>query len=182
MQKYDLGFKLKVVMEYLDGKGGYRHLTKKHGLSGCAVLQRWVAAYRARGIEGLRKKEKNATYPLEFKLNVVNSYLGTGASQVDTALKFGLSGSSLVQNWAKAYREKGVEGLANGKGAGTAMKTADGGKGPSTSEQRVEELERKVLLLEIENEYLKRLRRPSNAATPRNGRRGRSTASGEPTD
>lgn len=183
MEKHDLEFKLKVVLEYLDGKGGYRHLAKKHGLSGCAVAQRWVAAYRAKGIEGLRKKEKNAVYPLEFKLKVVNSYLESGLSQVETALKFGLGSPSCVQNWTKAYLEKGIEGLSGRKGEPAMTKKAkENSSQASIEEKRVKELERKILLLEIENEYLKELRRSSSKGTPWNAKRGPSTTSGKSID
>ena len=42
MAKYDFEFKLMIVNEYINGKGGLRYLSSKHGVHHC-MIQRWIA-------------------------------------------------------------------------------------------------------------------------------------------
>lgn len=45
MAKYSFEFKLKVVQEYLDGKGGYNYLAKVHSVKDKKQIRVWVNAY-----------------------------------------------------------------------------------------------------------------------------------------
>ncbi|MBS6381812.1 MAG: transposase, partial [Streptococcus sp.] len=45
MAKHSFEFKKKVVLEYLDGKGGVKYLSKKYGLGSDSQLRTWVNAY-----------------------------------------------------------------------------------------------------------------------------------------
>lgn len=51
-EKYSYDFKLKVVREYAEGRGSYKYLVRKHGISSHSVLERWVNTYREFGEEG----------------------------------------------------------------------------------------------------------------------------------
>ncbi len=42
MAKYNYEFKLKVVQEYLNGKGSYNYLSKKHNIPASVRLKEWV--------------------------------------------------------------------------------------------------------------------------------------------
>ena len=53
MAKYSFEFKKKVVLEYLDGKGGTPYLSRKYGLGSNSQLRKWINAYNAFGDEGL---------------------------------------------------------------------------------------------------------------------------------
>src|SRR5690606_7924885 len=52
MRKFDLRFKLKVVRDYLAGKGGYKILAAKYGIAN-SLVRSWVAAYQHHGSAGL---------------------------------------------------------------------------------------------------------------------------------
>ena len=53
MAKYSFEFKLKVVKDYLEGKGGYKHLASSHGVKNERQVRNWVNSYREFGEEGL---------------------------------------------------------------------------------------------------------------------------------
>lgn len=79
MSKYSYQFKLKIVLEYLNGTLGYNKLAKKYGLSDSILVRRWVNQYKTYGIEGLQTKERiNILYL--FKLDVLKFKQDTGAS------------------------------------------------------------------------------------------------------
>lgn len=72
MSKYSYQFKLEIVLEYLNGKLGYKLLSKKYCLSNPSLVRTWVNQYEIYGMEGLQasKKRKNK-YSLTFKLDVL---------------------------------------------------------------------------------------------------------------
>jgi transposase len=70
----------------------------------------------------------------------------------ETAILFGISGSSTVWQWEQRYLEKGIEGL-EGKKKGRKPKTPK----PKPPKTREEELLDRIQYLEAENEYLKKL-------------------------
>ena len=45
MAKHSFEFKKKVVLEYLDGKGGMPYLSKKYGLGSDSQLLKWINAF-----------------------------------------------------------------------------------------------------------------------------------------
>ena len=51
MSKHSFEFKKKVVLEYSDGKGGVKYLSKKYGLGSNSQLHKWIKAYKAFGDE-----------------------------------------------------------------------------------------------------------------------------------
>ena len=55
MAKYDEHFKLSLVQQYLGGTSGYKSIAKQHGVD-YEVLRQWVLAFRAHGLDGLKKK------------------------------------------------------------------------------------------------------------------------------
>ena len=62
MAKYSFEFKKKVVLEYLDGKGGALYLFKIYGLASGSQLRKWINAYNAFGDEGLMRSRKQIKY------------------------------------------------------------------------------------------------------------------------
>ncbi|WP_418882840.1 transposase, partial [Waltera sp.] len=54
MAKYSFEFKKKVVLEYINGKGGTQYLSTKYGLGSNSQLRKWLAAYKEFGDEGLK--------------------------------------------------------------------------------------------------------------------------------
>ena len=168
MAKYNFEFKKKVVMEYLEGKGGWDFLTVKYGLGTNSQLRRWVSAYKQLGDEGLMRSRKKENYSFEKKLSVVTLYLSSEISYQDLALKEGITNPSMIMNWVNRFRAAGPEALRPHKKGRkkTLDKSVNNPKtipseAPSidTSAEHVRELEDELLKLRIENAFLKGLRR-----------------------
>ena len=77
MVKYDEVFKQKVVHAYLAGEGGYAALATRFGVPSKTNIRKWVSAFRELGKQGLVTKEVNASYNVQFKLDVLNYKLRT---------------------------------------------------------------------------------------------------------
>ena len=168
MSKYSFDFKKSVVMEYLNGEGGWDYLTKKYELGTNTQLRRWVSSYKQLGDEGLRRSRKNENYSFEKKLSVVELYLSSELSYQDVAQKEGITNPSLIVNWVKRFRIAGPDALRPRKKG--RKKTLDKIKKDTviqpteniavdTSAEYVKELEDELLRLRIENAFLKELRR-----------------------
>ena len=168
MAKYNFEFKKKVVLEYLDGKGGTPYLSKKYRLGSDSQLRKWINAYKEFGDEGLMRFRKQTKYSFEKKISVVESYLSSEISYQDLAIQEGITNPSMIANWVNRFRVAGPDALRpRRKGR---KKTLDKPKiynepitqensVVDTSAEHVKELEDELLKLRIENAFLKELRR-----------------------
>lgn len=52
MAKYSFEFKKKVVLEYINGSGGYNYLSKIYNIPHNTVIKPWIDNYYAFGDEG----------------------------------------------------------------------------------------------------------------------------------
>lgn len=168
-KKYNLDFRRQVVKAYLNGEGGYIYIAKKFDIPSPNSVQTWVKYYKAFGEEGLIKKNLFMDYPLDFKLDVIQSYLTTDISYLSLAIKHKICDPVIIQNWVKAFKEHGVGGLSAMKGQPPIMKRKSS-EIPTKSDvnisvserlkdKRIKELEEQVRYLQIENEFLKEKRR-----------------------
>ncbi|MBE2985145.1 IS3 family transposase [Campylobacter sp. RM9344] len=168
MAKYNFEFKKKVVLEYLDGKGGTPYLSKKYGLGSDSQLRKWINTYKAFGDEGLMRSRKQTKYSFEKKISVVESYLSSEISYQDLAIQEGITNPSMITNWVNRFRVAGPDALRPRKKG--RKKTLDKPKIDNkpitqensvvdTSAEHVKELEDELLKLRIENAFLKELRR-----------------------
>ena len=168
MAKYSFEFKKKVVLEYLDGKGGALYLSKIYGLASGSQLRKWINAYNAFGDEGLMRSRKQIKYSFEKKISIVELYLSGEISYQDLAIREGISDPSLIGSWVNRFRAAGPEALRPHKKG--RKKTLDKNKTKNqkqeikekvvdTSAEHVKELEEELLKLRIENAFLKELRR-----------------------
>ena len=167
MAKYSFEFKKKVVLSYLNGEGGYKYLSKTYGVPAKKSIKQWVRNYQTFGDEGLLRSRKNDIYSFEKKLSVVESYLSSEISYQDLALQEGITNPSMIVNWVNRFRAAGPDALRPHKKG--RKKTLDKSKNtkivpleePSvdTSAEHVKELEDELLMLRIENAFLKELRR-----------------------
>ena len=168
MAKYSFAFKKKVVMEYLNGKGGWDYLTAKYELGTNSQLRRWVAVYKQFGDEGLMRSRKQTKYSFEKKLAVVELYLSSEISYQNLAIQEGITNPSLIVNWVNSFRVAGPDALRSRKKG--RKKTLDKPKindksqvqeerVVDTSIEHVKELEDELLKLRIANAFLKELRR-----------------------
>lgn len=168
MAKYNFEFKKKVVLEYLDCKGGTPYLSKKYGLGSDSQLRKWINAYKAFGDEGLKRSRKQTKYSFEKKISVVESYLSSEISYQDLAIQESITNPSMITNWVNRFRVAGPDALRPRKKG--RKKTLDKPKIDNkpitqensvvdTSAEHVKELEDELLKLRIENAFLKELRR-----------------------
>ena len=168
MAKYSFEFKKKVVLEYLDGKGGFTYLSKKYGLGSKTQLRSWINAYKMFGDEGLMRSRKKEKYSFEMKLSIVELYLSSEISYQDLAIQEGISNPSMICNWVSSFRAAGPDALKprkkgrkrkldkpkiDNKAQEAEERIVD------TSAEHVKELEDELLKLRIENAFLKELRR-----------------------
>ena len=192
MAKYSYEFKKQIVMEYLEGHGGYDSLTAKYKLGTNSQLRRWVAAYNQFGDDGLKRSRQQDKYSFEKKLSVVELYLTSEISYQDLAIQEGITNPSMITNWVNRFRVAGPDALRLRKKG--RKKTLDKPKKDiktqvqedrtvDTSAEHVKELEDELLKLRIENAFLKELRRLRLEDEEKmRERRSSSTASGESLD
>lgn len=168
MAKYSFKFKLKVVQEYLSGKGSYIHIAKQYNIPNDMQVVKWVNAYKSFGDNGLMRSRQNNNYPFQFKLSVVELYLSSEVSYQELALSQGINNPSLIARWVNDFRIAGPDALRPKKKG--RKKTLDikelkkdsksnEEKSVDTSAEYVKQLENENLKLRIENAYLKELRR-----------------------
>lgn len=153
MIKYAYDFKLKVVTAYLNGEGGYKSIARRYGIPNVSQIQRWVSVYKSLGKEALKAKIKPTSYPVQFKIDVVNYMMITKYSAQEVANHFGINNSTLVSAWMKKFLNGGFDGLSSKKGLPPMNKNKKEQK--LTREQ---ELERENELLRAELAFLKKLR------------------------
>ena len=175
MAKYSLTFKLKVVTAYLNGEGGYEYLTRKYGVKTTSQVRRWIYVFKEFGRDGLCRKRNNTRYTSEFKIAVVESYLTSELSYRQIALQYGLNNPSLIARWKSDFMKYGTNAFVERpKGRIPTMSRTDEKakitthtksrnqkkKKELTPEQaRILELEKQLRYAQIENAYLKELRR-----------------------
>ena len=175
MAKYSFAFKLKVVTAYLNSEGGYNSLAKKYGVKSSGQVLRWINVFKEFGKDGLCRKRNNTRYTSEFKLAVVESYLTSELSYRQIALQYGLNNPSLIARWKSDFMKYGTNAFVERpKGRIPTMSRTDEKakitthtksrnqkkKKELTLEQaRILELEKQLRYAQIENAYLKELRR-----------------------
>lgn len=164
MVKYSFEFKKMVVKEYIKGFGGYGSLAEKHGIKSYGQVRDWVKAYQEFGEKGLQRRITNRDYTVQFKIDAVELYSRTELTYREVANQLGLNNPALVKGWQEKFLEGGIEGLSQTKGRPSKMpkKTPENKKKndvTSPKNNQVKELEKQIRMLEIENAYLKELRR-----------------------
>ena len=138
MAKYSDEFKLQVVKEYLTGKIGLKRLAKKYSISSNTAIRTWVAAYKAYGNNGIKRKRNKEVYPVQFKMN----------------------NPRLIAKWNQKFLKEGIEGLQE-KAKGCPSMSKKTKATPTKQEKemsREEQLERENELLRLEVAYLKKLK------------------------
>jgi transposase len=158
MTKYSEEFKLSVVKEYLEGRDGYREICRQRGI-GHGDLREWVGAYKAHGIEGLKKKFSH--YNADFKLLVLKHMLDNKLSHRETMAAFNLRSRAGLRDWEKRYRSGGMSALEpRRKGRPKSMpdRTSKPPVPPDGEQQTREELLAELNCLRMENAYLKKLK------------------------
>ena len=177
MSKYSFEFKLQVVQDYLSGKGGFQSLAKKYGIPRNSGIVDWVKGYEAFGEEALKPVSRNKNYSFEFKLRMVESYLSNDISLRELAKENGIVYPTLISHWVNIYRKNGPDALKTKRKDFLDMNQDEKKALDKKSAEYIKQLEKEVLYLKIENEYLKGLRRLRSEGTPQKKKRESSTAS-----
>ena len=93
---------IKIIQEYLQGKGSSYELGKKYDLMYSTIL-RWAYKYRIHGAAAFAVKTRNTSYSSEFKTRCVEEVLnGKGSINYITA-KYNISSNSVLRGWIKKY-------------------------------------------------------------------------------
>ena len=156
---YEKELKLSAVNDYLNGKGSLVSICTKYGIRSERLLRYWLKVYNSGGTLKTStggthmKKAKPTTF--DERLKIVIECLANDKNYGAMALKYQCSYQQ-VRNWVKRYEEMGVEGLQDRRGKRI-------GSLPSRTPEeamrdRIAELERKNLDLQMENDLLKKVR------------------------
>lgn len=125
MCQYTAEFKEKVVQEYLTGTISYRKLAQKYGIFADSTIKKWVKLYnsheeltdsRPEGgrylmVKDIRPRETT----LEERIPIVEYCIANGNNYAETAKKYNCSYGQ-VYSWVRKYKEKGIDGLKDGRG------------------------------------------------------------------
>ncbi|MBU4613162.1 IS3 family transposase, partial [Achromobacter sp. GG226] len=163
MAKYDEQFKLEVVQQYLSGRSGAKTVANAHGLEK-SMVRRWVAAYRAWGTDGLRRK--GAHYDAVFKLEVIERMRREQWSLSQTAAFFDVRSTDHIGRWVRQYDAGGVDALVSRRGHHDRTMIAkrpkvvvpDKPDDELTDEQLIEKQRKELVYLRAENAYPKKAR------------------------
>ena len=99
--KWSADFRTKVAKEYLDGKGSFYYLADKYHISR-TTIRKWVAAYKAHGIDAFICASGNASYTSEFKTMCVKEVISGCGSSVDIGAKYKVY-PSVLESWIRMY-------------------------------------------------------------------------------
>jgi len=148
---YSSEFKMKVIKEYLEGKGSFVDIAAKNNITYSMVIN-WVNKYN-NGEERKDYNPKSEVYSmksrkttLEERIEIVKYSLDNNNDYKGAADKF-LVPYANVYNWVKMYNEQGEEGLKEHRGR------------PKNSTTELTELEKKdleIAKLKLEVEKHKR--------------------------
>jgi len=161
MAKYSDELKMRVVEDYLLGNESYKSLAQKYGVKNKTQVENWIKSYRDFGVSGFCRKNSKQTFPSQVKLDAVELMLKGDLSQREIAKQFGISNVSMLSNWLSKYRNEGVDGLTRTIGRPSNMAN-NLNKPPVTSDEkdaRIKELEKQLYFSQMENDYLKELRK-----------------------
>lgn len=158
MAKLTLNQKIEI---YQKRKAGFTvsNLSKEYSVNVCNIkyLIRLVDMH---GIDILHK-DKNTYYSPELKLEIMNKVLMGRQSITSTAIEYGLPNKGILCNWIRSYKANGYVIVERKRGRKSTMNNKNQSNKKyedMTAEEKVKYLENKNLYLEIENEYLKKLR------------------------
>ena len=179
MEKYSEQTKLSAIDVYLSGQRGLVATAEQMGV-GVSSLRKWIAAYEANGVAGIRVKRSGQWYDLEFKLAVLKRARDDGLSNRQAAALFNIRNFNIIATWERAYEAYGMAGLDS---RGTGRRTRSSGEGvPEPSPEprgdddiySCQELLKELSSLRAENAYLKKVEalvRSQKTSAPSKGRR-----------
>lgn len=136
----------------------YASLSTEYGIR-IDKIEYLVRLIDQHGTDILRKNE-NKYYPPELKQEIINQVLIYNRPIVSTALEYGLPGDGMLHSWINRYKADGYVIIERKRGrAPTMIKKSNQTKSldEMTPEEKNKYYEERLLYLEAENEYLKKL-------------------------
>jgi len=120
--------RIAAVYEYQEGKGSYRTIGKKYGVTEYTIRS-LVNRVKAGGIDFVTRSGTNKKYSAETKINAVEDYLSGRLSQFETCKKYKITSRILLQNWISCYnsgkdfkeRTRSERGITMNKGRKTTQ-------------------------------------------------------------
>lgn len=128
---------------------GQRTIAKTLGISG-TTARKWLYTYRIFGEEGLFVST-HKKYSKEEKLAAVIDFLEHGLTKFEIMEKYQITSKSALERWIREYQSEGIDALTAKK---KGRKTNAEKKANMTRE---EQLEARILELELELEIQKRI-------------------------
>ena len=154
--KYSYEFKLRCVHEVLQNHRSIGSVAAENPFDE-SNLKRWISFYRKYGKEGLRPKERNQIYSIDFKLKVIKRIEKESLSLAAACLTFNIPTKSTIISWQRNYRDEGLTGLKlKTKGRPKSMQFKRAKKKLNKPLTREEELLLEIESLRAENELLKK--------------------------
>jgi transposase-like protein len=157
--RYTKETKLSAVIEYQSGKSTASEICIKYGIRSVTQLKSWKKVYNSHGefriLTGGSRMTTNRETTLAERIEIVNHCIHNETNYGATALKYQVSYSQ-VYGWVKKYHAMGEAGLEDRRGrrAGTLPSRTP----EEELRDRVAQLERKNLDLEMENALLKKVK------------------------
>lgn len=156
---YSKKLKLSAINDYLNEKGSLSAICTKYGIRSKKQLIDWIKVYNSGGIlktstgGAYMKKAKNTT--LDERLKIVTDCLANDKNYGAMALKYDCSYQQ-VRNWVIRYEKMGQAGLEDRRGRRIASLPS---RTPEEElRDKIAELERRNLDLQMENDLLKKVR------------------------
>ncbi|WP_072558085.1 helix-turn-helix domain-containing protein [Lactiplantibacillus plantarum] len=151
MTKFNLDFRIKIVTEYLSGKGS-TSLARAYGISTHSIILDWVHRFDRRDIKGLKDRSMFQEYSSQFKVGVLNWKKQNRASLPVTALHFDLSLPSTIWQWERRFKRSGIAGLERKQGnSKNKTKHKQNKPQPAKTPTPVAELKQENHMVKIEN-------------------------------
>ena len=158
---YPLELKLKAVNDYLQGDGSLLKIMGRYRIRSKKSLQDWIKQYNTHGKisdrtsgGGSYMRKARQTTP-EERLEIVRECLANDRNYGAMALKYNCSYQQ-VRNWVLRYEKMGSAGLEDRRGHRAGTQPA---RTPEEAQRdKIAELERKILDLQMENDLLKKVR------------------------
>ena len=156
--KYTLEFKLECIGKYKKGIQITIPRSVKHKRTFMSHVYAWTKAYDDLGIDGLKHSNENKSWIPEERFELVAKVLA-GDSIKHVSKEAHINPGQLYQ-WVRKYNEKGMDGLQCKKGKKSKITIMNKKKTKKLTKSEKEELvllRERNKLLEMENEYLKKL-------------------------
>ena len=156
---YSKDLKISAIYDYLNGEGSLQDICTKYGIRSHRQLSDWIKVYNSGGIlktstgGAYMRKAKKTT--LDERLKIVTDCLANDKNYGAMALKYDCSYQQ-VRNWVIRYEKMGQAGLEDRRGRRIASLPS---RTPEEElRDKIAELERRNLDLQMENDLLKKVR------------------------